>query len=442
MPTCDIPQEYQICPVPYFHSACFKECNSGTARAKRSAAFQNLTFNQNGMQYGLNNDIHEAGNSCTGNCGDAVGTVYTRWGRKTCNNGSSELIYEGIVGGSWFEHTGAAVNPLCLPTQPLWNRFNDGLSNHAFMYGAEYEGDSNSIFSLQNSRKLYNENIPCAVCRTKSRNSIVMVPARNVCYPGWTLEYQGYLMAGGYGHKASSMYVCVDEAPEVTESGFRDEDGKLFYTVEAKCGSLPCPEYIDGRELTCAELYIQDGEERHVTMDRQSIVGGSWYEHTGAAVNPLCLPTQPLWNRFVEGSTNHAVMHGAEYEGFPAGIFSMQNSKSRTLLNENIPCAVCRTKSRNSIVMVPARNVCYPGWTLEYQGYLMAGYLGHKASSMYVCVDEAPEVTESGFRDENGKLFHTVEAKCGSLPCPEYIDGRELTCAKLFKFSLNLRNKI
>lgn len=79
-----------------------------------------------------------------------------------------------------------------------------------------------------------------------------MIPGRNECLPGMHLEYQGYLMAGHHGHASASEFICVDEAPESTEAGFRDENGKILYVVEAVCGSLPCPEYVEGRELTCA----------------------------------------------------------------------------------------------------------------------------------------------------------------------------------------------
>lgn len=162
------------------------------------------------------------------------------------------FLYIGIVGGSFFSHSGGAVNALCMPKCPLWNRYQDGTQNHASVFGTEYQGLSDSLFSLTNSRKLANENMPCAVCRSSRRQSAIVLPARNICYPGWTLEYHGYLMAGHHGHKRGSMYICVDEAPEVTEYGYKNDEGNYFYMVESRCGSLPCPEYIEGREITCA----------------------------------------------------------------------------------------------------------------------------------------------------------------------------------------------
>ncbi|XP_014668859.1 PREDICTED: uncharacterized protein LOC106810100 [Priapulus caudatus] len=79
-----------------------------------------------------------------------------------------------------------------------------------------------------------------------------MIPAWNTCPPSWSLEYHGYLMSSHELHKGRSNFVCVDEDPEVNLSGDGNEDGGLWYPVEAKCGSLPCPNYVNGREITCA----------------------------------------------------------------------------------------------------------------------------------------------------------------------------------------------
>ena len=68
------------------------------------------------------------------------------------------------------------------------------------------------------------------------------------------------------------------------------------------------------------------------------------------------------------------------------------------------------------------------GWTKEYSGYLMAGYYTHTAASEFVCVDKNAEKVRGGERNSNGKAFVQVEAVCGSLPCPPYKNGREMTC--------------
>ena len=78
-----------------------------------------------------------------------------------------------------------------------------------------------------------------------------MIPGRNICYDGWTLEYNGYLVADRHDFHATE-YVCLDLHPDTIVGGNNNDDGALFYFVEGICGSLECPPYVDGRELTCA----------------------------------------------------------------------------------------------------------------------------------------------------------------------------------------------
>ena len=47
-----------------------------------------------------------------------------------------------------------------------------------------------------------------------------------------------------------SNYICWDEAPEVATGGF-NKGQAVVYPVEVNCGTLPCSDYISGRELTC-----------------------------------------------------------------------------------------------------------------------------------------------------------------------------------------------
>ena len=52
------------------------------------------------------------------NCQPGVVT-YVRWGNYTCPYGV-DTIYSGVAAGSWFDHYGAAVDPLCLPPNPQY----------------------------------------------------------------------------------------------------------------------------------------------------------------------------------------------------------------------------------------------------------------------------------------------------------------------------------
>ena len=58
-------------------------------------------------------------------------------------------------------------------------------------------------------------------------------------------------MAGDHKHAAGTQYTCVDSHPDTLLGGKTDKHGHLFYMVEARCGSLKCPPYVEGRELTC-----------------------------------------------------------------------------------------------------------------------------------------------------------------------------------------------
>ena len=177
------------------------------------------------------------------------GSTYVRWGRTSCPKNGTETVYTGYAAGSHFTHTGAAANYLCLPTEPLWGEYDDSKHTTAYVYGAEYEifrSYSNKFFS----KNLGNNDAPCALCMS-TRTSVLMIPGRNACYDGWSVEYTGYLVAGYHTDAAASEYVCLDGDPEVIAGRQSDQNGKLFYPTESVCGSLPCPPYVVGRELTC-----------------------------------------------------------------------------------------------------------------------------------------------------------------------------------------------
>jgi len=80
-----------------------------------------------------------------------------------------------------------------------------------------------------------------------------MVPAKYTCPTGWTREYYGYLMAGYYySHHHSTQYTCFDNALKPVPGSSVNNIGIVFYFVEGRCGSLPCPPYDNTKELSCA----------------------------------------------------------------------------------------------------------------------------------------------------------------------------------------------
>ena len=170
------------------------------------------------------------------------------WGKKTCLRGV-DLVYSGIAGGPLFSEPGGGSITQCLPEKPQWEKYMDGTQANSYIYGTEYELQSGlNPFSNQN---LHNANVPCAVCYAKGKNAQIMIPALTSCPRHWKTEYGGYMMAERYSFAGRISYMCVDKNAEAADEGNKDENGNLAYVVEGICGSLPCPPYVNGRELTC-----------------------------------------------------------------------------------------------------------------------------------------------------------------------------------------------
>ena len=158
-------------------------------------------------------------------------------------------LFTGYTAGSRYIHTGGGSNYICLHSQPEWGRYQDGFQSSSYIYGTEYEIRANNPFS-KSTQALHDNDAPCAACYTP-KSATIMIPARTTCPDGWDKEYGGYVMAENIGHKGRTTYVCVDGDPEVRAGGSANDNEALFYNTEAACGSLPCPPFVQGRELTC-----------------------------------------------------------------------------------------------------------------------------------------------------------------------------------------------
>ena len=179
--------------------------------------------------------------------------MYTRWGRTTCSNTSgTQLLYAGRAAGSWYGQSGGGANYLCLPEQPQYSTYTAGVqSGRAYLYGAEYQ--TGASFADSPFISVHDHNVPCAVCYTSTRETVVMIPARQTCPPSWTQEYYGYLMAER-SHPAHyrSTFECVDQSPQSVPGSIADTNGALFHHVEVKCNyGIACPPYDTQKEVTC-----------------------------------------------------------------------------------------------------------------------------------------------------------------------------------------------
>ena len=144
-------------------------------------------------------------------------------------------------------------------------------------------------------------------------------------------------------------------------------------------------------------------------------MGGSYSTHTGGGSNYLCLPLDPIFDKITSGNQGHSYIHGTEYQ-----VSSNPNVFPTNLDNHDAPCAICHTESRGSHLMIPGRNICPSGWTLEYKGYLMSAHLGHNVRTSFICVDGNAEGTTGSNSDHDGALLYFGKSRCGSLPCPPY----------------------
>ena len=177
------------------------------------------------------------------------GVTYVRWERKTCPLISgTTLVYEGIVGGTYFQNIGGGANYICLTTEPAYQpRTGSSDANHSPVYGTEYQ-----TYQDQggNSYLLHNHRAPCAVCEVSTRSKHLMIPGTYICPHGWTTEYYGWLMAEYKNHKRT-MYTCVDRDPEAVDGSSVNTDGALFYNAKVDCTTGLCGPYNGVMELSC-----------------------------------------------------------------------------------------------------------------------------------------------------------------------------------------------
>ncbi|MFO0598173.1 MAG: hypothetical protein U0228_22915 [Myxococcaceae bacterium] len=182
------------------------------------------------------------------------GVLYTRWGRNVCP-GTAQLVYAGFAGGSAHNHSGSGANTICLASTPVWTTptgslmtFNDTNLDNSLIYGTEYQTSGGQI----GMDALQDYDAACAVCFQPAASTTFMYPGAATCPAGWTTEYFGYLMSSHY-QQAKHDWSCVDSTATANGSSVNN-DGHLWYSTEAECGSLPCGagQYIQNREVVCS----------------------------------------------------------------------------------------------------------------------------------------------------------------------------------------------
>ena len=138
------------------------------------------------------------------------------------------FVHLGMMAKAHYAH-GGGVNYLCLPRGPAEPENKQaGHQSGAYIYGVEYQTSATPNFF----RELHDQDAPCAVCEAETRSQQLMVPAKNTCPEGWTLEYDGVLASHHSGHKGSDFVCLANSAKAANDSNAANQDGGLLYVTE------------------------------------------------------------------------------------------------------------------------------------------------------------------------------------------------------------------
>ena len=149
---------------------------------------------------------------------------------------------------------------------------------------------------------------------------------------------------------------------------------------------------------------------------------GGHYDHSGGAAEYICLPDDPEFLGYTQGTSTHqAYIYGAEYQ--------LGNGEPlKSIHDYNVPCVVCYVSNRTTHLMIPAKITCPKTWTTEYQGYLMTGHHTQKRNAVFKCVDKDAEGIPGSSANTDGALFYHVQTRCNGIQCPPYSTEKELAC--------------
>jgi hypothetical protein len=370
----------------------------------------------------------------------STGDVYTRWGRSVCPTGAHEL-YKGQAVSSRYDHEGGGINPLCITLTPSWSNvsgYNDGSQHGGKLYSAIiYAGSGLPSLQYASGRA-----VPCVACYVTDRQ-VFMSAGQTDCPSGWSLEYAGYLFAAYYKHRKSD-WTCVDKDPETYLSS---SGSSFWYPTEIRCGTVGCsnrPEgYVANREVTCAVCSSKDMTKGSVythwgrgdcptgnSLVYSGFVGGAYHSHKGSGGSLLCMRSGATYMDRNDNEQNSALLYGVQYasRGYLRGSPSYYHGYQ-------IPCAVC--ENRRAVVTFTQFGSldCPQGYVEEYTGYIFASYFksSHYKTS-HICVDRLSSHLRSG---SSQGIVYPVETRCGPLPCPPYVQNRELVCIQCSRVRSN-----
>ena len=215
-----------------------------------------------------------------------------------------------------------------------------------------------------------------------------------------------------------------------------------WHSVEVKCGNLPCPPFVDDRELACVvcslkstvpgSAYVRWGSEACPSSTSSRLVYegyavGSSSTSTGGGANPLCLVRQPDWGQHSDIAHSQSTIVGAIYGTSGTGLRRLYPLNNRLIL-----CAVCLAENASSTFTLPGSRSCPESYKIEYAGFLFAAYYSHKKSN-WVCVEGDEARGAATGQNRKQAVWFPTEVECGGMKCTyddgDYVKNREVSCS-------------
>ena len=358
-------------------------------------------------------------------CSTASGSVYTRWGSKTCPSGATEL-YESFMVNGRDKDEGNGMTYLCMHPKPQFPEgMSAGLEAGALISPVEYKNNG----ALDKNQF---QEAACVVCHRAQAESVYTQWGRKSCTNDHQLEYYGIIMSS-YSKHTKTEWICVDwQRAYYTASDKSDNQHySMLYSAETEAGAMD-DDYGQDREISCAvcssalPVYTRWGSQTCPEDSSTKLYAGSManalYTHPGGGYNYLCMHPKPEWPEGVNaGSQEGAHLYGVEYKNTGAVDKNQYHDAG---------CVVCQMKEPKTKPYVQwGRKTCSNDAKLVYHGLLMAAAQGDQKGE-WICVDwERSGHKTSKSSNENSGFLLTTEFETGvNFGLDQYGGDKEMAC--------------
>ncbi|GBO20622.1 hypothetical protein AVEN_103137-1, partial [Araneus ventricosus] len=172
--------------------------------------------------------------------------VYVHWGKRTCDNAASNIVYIGYMASNVEVGIGAGTSYQCLPENPkLKMDFDTTGVNMKTSKLAAVRFSHMSMF--KSSKQLQDKVVPCVVCETPMRPTVKMFPGTS-CPGDWIQEYSGYIASNAHGRMRAEN-VCINRDPDTYNTIEKSRGDPVLTPVKIgethddklrKDASIPC----------------------------------------------------------------------------------------------------------------------------------------------------------------------------------------------------------